>query len=485
MRIDARSSEPTLPGLSALRAESDGEQAAFQALLQQVMAPPAAARPPAPPLQQPAQLPPPLLSGKGLSPEVQQTEQAEELEEILALREESYEEDLLENQEAMEDVIENWRETAEEHREALAETSPGEGGETAELNESAGGADIADDVPEMALDVDNAPMETENNAGAQGEGQDESGQQSKHRSSGAVETARAEEREMSYEEIQHLVDTVVNGGRSLPYKLHHLLRKVLDSLMTGHRYPLNQHTLTDLDLSEWKTLFELFPPHFFEGLIRPMLYAAGKDFKQIQANYELLDHILYQRGLSQPQLDQLETLWNRLTTLPTMFTSWLRQPELPTLSLEDLQHPLEILHQHQGVLPGATGRIQSLALQYLHHPETAVKLLEISRQTLHGLPLSKEQLTLLSEKLADYCFSQHLHNQAQIRPVLDKALQGQDLSQDEIILILQGAPQKILSHLPYYCLPLALQEIIQFIHTDPDHSEDNILALFLENEEGT
>jgi hypothetical protein len=327
-------------------------------------------------------------------------------------------------------------------------------------------------------------METENNAGAQGEGQDESGHQAKHRSSGAVETARAEEREMSYEEIQHLVDTVVNGGHALPYKLHHLLRKVLDSLMTGHRYPLNQHTLTDLDLSEWKTLFELFPPHFFEGLIRPMLYAVGKDFKQIQANYELLDHILYQRGLSQIQLDQLEALWNRLATLPTMFTSWLRQPELPTLSLEELQHPLEILHQHQGVLPGATGRIQSLALQYLHHPETAVKLLEISRQTLHGLPLSKEQLTLLSEKLADYCFSQHLHNQAQIRPVLDKALQGEDLSHDEIILILQGAPQKILSHLPYYCLPLSLQEIIQFIHTDPDHSEDNILALFLENEEG-
>ncbi|MGE3724772.1 MAG: hypothetical protein AB7I41_04425 [Candidatus Sericytochromatia bacterium] len=481
MRIDARSSEPTLPALNAFRAESEGDQAPFQALLQQALAPSPSplARPAAPAL---LPSPPPLLSPKDLSEEAQQI-QAEEHEEILTIRQESYEEDLLENQEAMEDLIENWRETAEEHRESLTEANIAEGGESAEINESSGGVEIADDVPEMALDVDSAPMETEDHANSQGDGKDETEHHARHRSSGAAEAQRAEEREMSYEEIQHLVDTVVNGGQALPYKLHHLLRKVLDSLMTGHRYPLNQHTLTDLDLAEWKTLFDLFPPHFFEGLIRPMLYAAGKDFKQIQANYELLDHILYQRGLSQIQLDQLETLWSRLTTLPTMFTSWLRQPELPTLSLEELQHPLEILHQHQGILPGATGRLQSLALQYLHHSETAVHLLEISRQTLHGLPLSKPQIDLLSEKLADYCFSQQLHNQAQIRPILNKALHGQEVSQEEIILILQGAPQKILSHLPYYCLPLSLQEIIQFIHTDPDHSEDNILALFLENEE--
>lgn len=482
MRIDARSSEPTLPGPNAFRSESEGEQAAFQALLQQVMTPPPPPARPELPIMLPAQLPPPRLSPKDLTEEAE-AELAEETEEILVLRQEAYEEDLLENQEAMEDVIENWRETAEEHRESLAEAQNSEGNEAAEINDGAGGMDIADDIPDMALDVDNAPMETDDMLGAQGDGKDEAERQSRNRSGGTVETQRAEEREMSYEEIQHLVDTVVNGGHSLPYKLHHLLRKVLDSLMTGHRYPLNQHTLTDLDLAEWKTLFELFPPHFFEGLIRPMLYAAGKDFKQIQANYELLDQILYQRGLSQTQLDQLETLWSRLATLPSMFTSWLRQPELPTLSLEELQHPLEILHQHQGVLPGATGRIQSLALQYLHHAETAVQLLEISRQMLHGLPLGETQISLLSEKLADYCFSQQLHNQTQIRPVLTKALQGQDLGQDEILLILQGAPQKILSHLPYYCLPLALQEIIQFIHTDPDHSEDNILALFLENEE--
>jgi len=214
-----------------------------------------------------------------------------------------------------------------------------------------------------------------------------------------------------------------------------------------------------------------------------MLYAAGKDMAQIQGHYELLDHILYQRGLSQLQLDQLESLWGRLVNLPAMFTAWLRQPELPTLALEDLQHPLEMLHQRQGDLPGATGRLQSLALQYLHHPETAVQLLEISRNTLHGLPLSEKQLDILSQKLTDFCFSQQLHNQNQIRPILNRALHGEELEQEEILLILQGAPQKILSHLPYYILPLSLQEIIQFIHTDPDHSEDNILALFLENDE--
>jgi hypothetical protein len=486
MRIDSRSTEPTFTNPNSSRAEGNESSTAFQSLLEHALSPPVTQqqeRPlylPATPL---LPITSPLLDSETLTPQ-ELKEQKEDQDEILEIREDSYEEDLLENQEAMEDVIENWKKTAEE----LEKESPAEIQEDRLEEEAAidGEGDIElellDDQIDINLETDPSPMDLKDESDQQGEKDQAQTARSKSQSNLQNTPLRSEEREMTYEEIQHLVDAVVHGSNSLPYKLHHLLRKVLDSLMSGNRYPLNQHTLMDLDITEWKTLFELFPARFFQGLIRPMLKRAGNDFKKIQNDYELLDNILYQRGLSLEQLDQLENLWGRLTSLPSLFTNWLRHPELPTLSLEELQHPLEILHQHQGMLPGATGRIQSLALQYLHHPETAVELLEISRNSLHGRPLSTEQIQLLSEKLADFCFSAQMHAGSQVSEVLNKALNGKDLSSEEILLILQGAPQKILSHLPFYCLPLALQEIIHFIHTDPDHSEDNILALFLENE---
>lgn len=477
MRIDIRSSESPLSSSLPTHPGKNGDQTAFQLALEQALvltpAPASSSAKPSLPLQA-ALSPlawPPLPESLSTSNELL-NEEVERLKE----RQESYEEDLRENSELMERVIDNWEEQSPDNPlEHNLETDTDNAAELQELQENISG-ELSDDIPEMGLDFDGNP------SGETHHSSDSGSPEHKNKAPQPLpsEAPCLQERDMSYAEIQHLVDTVLQSSSRLPHKLQHLLGKILESLSQGERYPLNQHTLLDLESGEWQTLFELFPARFFQGLIRPLLQQAKQKSDMIQDGHALFEAILYQRGLSSEQFDLLEMLWNRLSPLPGMFVSWLRQPELPTLSLADLQHPLEILQQNQGLLPGAAGHIQSLALHYLHHPQTAVRLLEISRNCLHGLPLSEAQIQLLSDKLADFCFSHTLDQQ--MAPLLAKALQGQSLEQEEIIRILQGAPQKILSYLPYAQLTPALQEIITFIHTDPDHSEENILALFLENE---
>ncbi|PIQ24939.1 hypothetical protein COW36_06175 [bacterium (Candidatus Blackallbacteria) CG17_big_fil_post_rev_8_21_14_2_50_48_46] len=484
MRIDIRGSESDFSGYQPARAGQNQDSPAFQALLEQALGSAVLATP----QPSPSSAVPVMLSMNPVNLTEDELDAQEDLEiqeeesELLEIREESYEEDLLENEEVMEDLVEQWEEAAPGEEDKVSERELDDLSDQMDLQDL--GLDLADDLPELGLEPESAILDGDSDSSNSRDSSEEKQGKASGKSGQAysAESAAVQEREMTYTEIQHLVDTVLHGSSTLPYKLHRVLGKVLDSLISGQRYPLDQHTLLDLDVSEWKTLFELFPPRFFHGLIRPLQLNAGNDFQQIKAGYALFDKVFYQRGLEPQDLDLLEELWGALVPLPSMFTSWLRQPELPTLSLTDLQYPLEMLQQHQGLLPGASGRIQGLALQYLHHPETAVELLSISRQILHGLPLNEAQNQLLSEKLADYCFSNALQSSTQIVPILSKALAGQDLSQEEILQILQGASQKILSHLPYAQLPASLQEIIDFIHTDPDHSEDNILALFLENE---
>lgn len=402
-----------------------------------------------------------------------QTQEREKLEERL----ESYKEDLRESSELMERVVENWEKQAPGEEEVNLEPDTDNTEELLQELQEDAGADLVDDMPDMILDFESGFHGTPDHS------LDSQSAESEKKAPHSLlkhDPLEAQEREMSYAEIQHLVNSVLQGGPYLSCRLQCLLSKVLESLAQGYRYPLDQHTLLDLESQEWQTLFSLFPARFFQGLIRPLFQEAQENAHIIQAGYDLLEAVLYQKGLNLEQFDLLEKLWNRLIPLPRMFMSWLRQPELPTLSLADLQYPLEILQQHQALLPGAVGHIQSLALHFLHHAEIAVHLLEISRNCLHGIVLSGSQIELLSEKLADFCFSHTLDGQ--MAPLLARALEGHDLESEEIIRILQGAPQKILSHLPFAQLTPALQEIIQFIHTNPEYNEENILSLFLENE---
>ena len=405
----------------------------------------------------------------------------------LDLRQESYLEAIYANQQTTEQLLETWKEHSPQAwlEDALEDELSEQTGDTTRETTEAELTDLAD-ATDLTLEPDLSPGEYISFLASDGKNSDKSDphpQQNQQSADPDLEIQSIQEQEMSYTEIQTLVDSILLSDQAFSYKIRRLLSRILQALAAGQHFNLDQQVFLELEASEWQMLATIFPPRFFQGLLRPLMHQQQTE-NLLKTAHNLIEHIFYQKGALRPeQLDQLEQWWSRITHLPDMFISWLRQPEIPTLSFSDLRYPIEILYQHQALLPGPTGRIQILALQYLHHPETAIHLFEISRTILHSQPLSQAQITLLSEKLAEFCFPRALFAEHQIAPLLQKALSGQELEHSEILQILQGTPQNILSHLPFGQLPTSLREIIHFIHTDPDWREDNILTLFMENEQ--
>jgi hypothetical protein len=469
MRIDLSVPDPSFSRPLSVGSISGSESASFTGLLDSLLAP--------------------ELKSSGVQAHQMSEQAGSNPLNILSLRQESYLAAIYANQENVERLLEDWEERSPHawlenalEDELSRQESHAEGCEASESASGCGEAEATD----LTLEPDLSSGEYMHFSSAD-QGCSDPDSEPRHQSARVPEVERTvqpvQEQELSYAELQALVDSVLLSERTFSYKVRQILNRILQGLSEGQVCPLDQHVLLELEAPDWRVMAELFPPRFFQGLLRPLMCPPALQSGKLEEAYGLIEHIFYQQGPLRPeQFEQLEAWWGQVTPLPGMFVSWLRQPELPALSLADLFYPVEILYQHQALLPGATGRIQALALQYAHHPETALKLFEISRTILHSQPLSGAQIKLLSEKLADFCFPRALFVEGHMVPLLERALSGDALEQVEILQLLQGAPQKILSHLPYAQLSESLREIIHFIHADPDWTEDNILKLFLENE---
>lgn len=284
-----------------------------------------------------------------------------------------------------------------------------------------------------------------------------------------------QETDLSYEEIQALVETALDRGKHLPARVHQLLKELLGALVEGKRWLLDQHRLIGLEAKEWHLLTQLFPPHFYGGLLRQQVHSELPLF-------EILQDLSAQRPPSPERQQQLQALWQPgfgSKSLPRLLQHWI-QDQAPESSPEELAQLLEHWQQQQTLPPGPIGRTLQLALAYRHHPEKMHNLFELSRSLLHGRILTLDQRNLLAQCVSERCFHRELTNQSQIQDLLARTLNGQEPTENELRQLLGGCSQGVLSYLPAPQLPASLQELQDYVRHDLLGHEEGLLDLIAE-----
>lgn len=466
MRIDLNSSPsepPARPGLSS----SSTEGPAFGELLRSLTEP--TANTPsnrAPDLKPWADLP----SYSQIKAEKQELrQQAIEQDEQ---RQEAYANSLEENQDKMEDLVDKWKDRSpykSDPDQLIGEqdTNNQDITELAELEVNDDQADIVSDFEELPLESDHEQL---------GDSEGGNARQQQMFQEEADQSHTPESRDMNYQEIQALVDTALNSEKNLPARVRQILQELLQALLEGQRYLLDQTILIGLEEHEWKILFKMFPAHFYGGLIRqhrqsPLdLYQILQDlFKQTPPNHER-------------QLELL-SLWQAFFTqdqMPLPLHNWiLNQPIL--IQDQELIHLLEIILHHHSQPPGALGRLWELALAYQHHPEKTQALFAISQNLLHGKALTEAQYDLLGRCIYERCYNLDLLFGDEIQNLIFQALKGHELKEEDLIQLL-GSQQGVLSYLPYALLHPGLQALLDYVRSDLLGNEEQALQLLKEGQ---
>lgn len=284
---------------------------------------------------------------------------------------------------------------------------------------------------------------------------------------GSAAHASEVERELSYEEIQALVGGTLERNQQLPARVREIVKELLNALADGHRWLLDQHRLIGLDRDEWQLLVDLFPPHFYTGLLRKSLSKSHQELPL----FDLLQDLYAQLPPDAVRQSELLALWQPLfgPDLPPLLTAWIADRP-PALSPEELSPQLIALlerwHQQQALPPGALGRVLQLALAYRHHPEKMAALFELSRALLHAHPLEADQRSLLAQTVYEKCFPRELTDSVQLRALLEKVLTGAEPAEHELIQICAGCAQGVLSYLPPAQLAPSLQELQDYVRKD-------------------
>jgi hypothetical protein len=346
--------------------------------------------------------------------------------------------------------------------------------EALDVSADAGGDDFSEaqrDAQDLADDVAFTSQERARDGGHSKE-TPPGGHQSSHQQQ---EEEAAEDQQLSFQEVQQLVETVLNS-RSLPPKAHRLLQEVLTALLRGERRLLDQHRMVYLDAHDWAFLLALFPPRFFDGLMRPIALRCVRTPEEVPQWHALFQALLWQhpREIDLPLLQDLYAAV--FPEPPGLLRHWLSGKSVLG-NLATLQDTLEIMARANAFVPGCIGYTQQLAMQYHHTPETAEALFYLSQQYLHGDSLNWKETQLLARTLYEQCYTPEQFSGEQVVPVLVQALNGDPLDLPEIMLLLQGAGRQVLGHLPFYRLASELQELQQLRYSDPYYSEENLLAL--------
>lgn len=473
MRIDDGSSPlyRAEPALTAGRAEGKAsEDSAFPEVLKQFLAP---ATPQGITLQTTHLQ---IHLALGDAAEAQEAEAlSEEQQEIHAEvqedREDAYIEDLIENQEDMEALIDQWEERGEREEELKVEKK--------EKSEEVLKEDRLDDVDEspeqLHLHDDNPKDKPKDERPVFIE------LDKKNRAAMSVQANEtAQERDLTYQEIQLLMETTLQSKNRLHNRVRDVLHSLLTSLSQGQRFLLDQHRLAGLEFHEWQEITQLFPPRFYGGLVRQALLLGGET--ALGNLYIALQNIASQTPPQRSEIDFWQSLWEpALGEWPLLAQNWWQQQPL-LIAPQSLVYLLEIL-QHRNLLPtGAIGPTLSLALSHQHHPESLAHFFRLTQQWLYAEAMRPEDIAFFAEKVYERCYPQELSDRDQTLALLQAALSGQSLEETELMQLLQGCRQGVLSYLPYHYLPAGLQELQDYVQRDLFGKEEAVLQLLLDTD---
>lgn len=400
----------------------------------------------------------------------QKAEAREQTSDLEETRRDGYLDGLEANQDEMDDLVKDWKDRSPYKSEAEVSTEADQ--EAEQLESELDEVDGSDDGADIVSDFEDMPLEHD----YQGEHEGAPGHQGRSPQQQAEsESTQAQVRELNYQEIQALVETALHSGRHLLPRVRQILQELLNALLDGQRWLLDQQRLIGLEQYEWETVFRMFPDHFYGGLLRQHRHSA-------LPLYDILQN-LYEQTPPQTHED-LISLWQPVfgdASMPLLLRNWiLDQPLLP--EDQELINLLELWQQQQSLPPGALGRILQLSLAYQHHPDKMHELFIISKQLLHGQPLSEPQLELLSRSISERCFQLELTQPQQIQNLLKTAMQGHELSEADILLLTTGCHQGVLSYLPYSLLHPSLQELLNYVRRDLLGHEEQVPALLQEEE---
>lgn len=394
-------------------------------------------------------------------------EESEIHSELHEQREDAYIEDLIENQEAMEELIDNWEEQGEqkeiesEQEHAAEELQKEE--QNQEFEESPEQRHLNDDTQREKNKDDSPDFELEHKPVSPP-------------ASTANEVIR--ERDLSYQEIQMLMETTLHGKNRLQQRVREVLQALLESLAQGQRFLLDQHRLSGLESEEWAEITQLFPPRFYGGLVRQAMLANGT--AGVNQLYYQLNDLQQQMPPSAKDQQFWRQLWEPLLgEWPLAINNWWQQQPL-LADTDALKHILEIL-QHRNALPvGAIGQTLGLALAYQHNPESLYALFSLTQKWLHFKAMSTEEIYFFSEKVYERCYAQDLSDREQVMRYLQQLLSGQSLEDGALVQILQGCTQNVLSYLPYRYLPSEMQELQVYVRNDLLGKEEAVLHLLMD-----
>lgn len=382
-------------------------------------------------------------------------------------REDEYIEDLLEDQEAMEALIDDWEEQGEKkeiksEKETVVEDVQKED-LTHELEETPEQLHLHDDPqrekskeegPNFDLEKNHAPPPP------------------------AAVNEIISERDLTYQEIQMLMETTLQGKNHLKQRVREVLQGLLESLAQGQRFLLDQYRLSGLEAGEWMEITQLFPPRFYGGLVRQAMLVSGTP--GVNQLYTQLNHLQQQMPPTVKDQQFWRALWEPvLGDWPLVINNWWQQQPL-IADTDALKHILEIL-QHRNALPvGAIGQTLSLALAYQHNPESLHTLFALTQKWLHFEAMTPEDIHFFSEKVYERCYAQDLSDREQVMTYLQQLLKGQSLEENALAQILQGCTQNVLSYLPYRYLPPEMQELQVYVRNDLMGKEEAVLQLLLD-----
>jgi hypothetical protein len=403
----------------------------------------------------------------------EQTEEELSLEEkeihteLYEQREDEYIEDLIEDQEAMEELIDNWEEQGEKkditsEKEQAAEELQKED-QLYEFEESPEQLHLHDDAQREKNKEESPRFDIEK-------------KQAAPPLSGVNEVIV--ERDLTYQEIQMLMETTLQGKNRLKQRVREVLQSLLESLGQGQRFLLDQHRLSGLEAEEWMEITQLFPPRFYGGLVREAMLANGT--RGVNQLYLQLNHLQQQMPPTEKDRQFWQQLWEPvLGDWPLIINNWWQHQPL-LADTDALKHILEML-QHRNALPvGAIGQTLGLALAYQHHPEALYRLFALTQKWLHFEAMSTEEICFFSEKVYERCYAQDLSDREQVMGYLQQLLKGQSLEENALVQILQGCTQNVLSYLPYRYLPPEMQELQVYVRNDLLGKEEAVLQLLMD-----
>lgn len=472
MRIDSSLNPSSQPERSATAAREAGGTS-FGELLESFTRP----EPPAARSNLPLQAPSPFelraqqVEVKAARAEVQATHAETE-----ELRREDYLNGLDANQDHMEDLVEDWKDRSPHKPDPELEPGAENTDNPSELD-AADLLNTGDDIGELISDFDELPLDhDEQNQSAAGGGGGTS-RQAPGEGDNEQSGSSHKERDMSYQEIQALVETALSSGKHLPPRVKHILQELLNSLLEGQRWLLDQHRLIGLEREEWDLIQSLFPAHFYAGLLRQQRHGDLPLYDMLQQLYE-------QIAPAEDRRQALLKLWQPALGDHLLLRNWVLDQPMPALE-DDLNNLLELWQHHNALPPGATGRTLQLALAYRHHPERMQALFLIAGTLLHGKALTASQRDLLAGCIAERCFPRELTDTVQMQDLLISVLSGQEPSESELMQLLQGCNQGLLSYLPYAGIADSLRDLKDYVRRDLLGREELVPTLLREEELGS